>query len=537
MHGRPKCANGVGEPASFQFMQLPGSNLDGHAQANQRGNRPTVLQANYSTPEPSIHYGEPLDHHRLIEDMQLPSDALLIKLVELFFDKLGHMFPCFHRKNFEYQLKAGSLKTVSPLVLYTICCVTARYHPELAIRMRQSGWYDQAKLSYELTQRDPHPGLRTLQSVLILVFYGYTAGDFSSSWLYLGKAWRQVVALGVNRMDTLKGAQREGLRHGDAQIDNLEHNQGITTAEREEYRRTLWMLFIMDRSHGWPTGWPNAIPETAFKVDLPIADNKFQAMGNNVFLSLEDNIAFVRDLNRLVGPSNSGTDPMDAFHYVCIAHVLLGRISELVHSLHDVPDTTEYAETCERLDAHLIKFRLGLPRHVTSVLEAKPHERGHVIWLQVTLNVAAMILHYRCVKGVAVANASSQFEIVVAAAQNIANIVKDTSRISIDLLMSAHIGASLYVAACILVIQWHITNDPCVKQDIDLFVLVFERMNEVFVFMGLKFSLALEYDLKRSQKSLEDLRDKGFKGFLSDCSKWTHVKEEVQRRGIIIDIT
>jgi hypothetical protein len=38
------------------------------------------------------------------------------------------------------------------------------------------------------------------------------------------------------------------------------------------------MLFNMDRNHAWPTGWPNAIDERQFKVDIPVPDEVFQAM-------------------------------------------------------------------------------------------------------------------------------------------------------------------------------------------------------------------------------------------------------------------
>jgi hypothetical protein len=148
-----------------------------------------------------------------------------------------------------------------------------------------------------------------------------------------------------------------------------------------------------------------------------------------------------------------------------------------------------------------------------------------------------MLLNYRCASEVPVASTSSQFMLAVAAARNIAQIVKDASRISIDLLLSAHIGSSLYVAACILVIQWRITGDPKLKDELDLFTLVFDRMNEVFLFLGLKFKCALEHDMQRSTESLEDLKTRGFRGLLADCSKWRHVKEAVQRRGLPIDIT
>lgn len=170
-------------------------------------------------------------------------------------------------------------------------------------------------------------------------------------------------------------------------------------------------------------------------------------------------------------------------------------------------------------------------------MEAPPADRAYTVWLHVMLNSMAILLHFRCANGVQDPNSTSQFTLAVAAARNIAQIIKDASRISITLLLSAHIASSLYIAACVLVIQWRATGDECLKEEIDLFVLVFDRMDEVFSFLGLKFKCALERDMSRSEMELLTLRDRGFKGLLADCTKWDFVKGEIERRGIHVDLS
>jgi hypothetical protein len=323
----------------------------------------------------------------------------------------------------------------------------------------------------------------------------------------------------------------------DENVFGLPSCAGRTVIEREEQRRTLWLLFMADRGHAWPTGWPNALPETHFKVDIPIADSLLQALDPEERNKPFKNAPFTGNLRRLITSLPSEEDPTNIFHYICVAHVLLGRISELIHSLHEAPDTPEYAAKCEELDAHVVNLRLSLPRQAKSILEASAADCGHVVWLQVMLNTAAMLLNFRCVTGVPVANASSQFLLAVIAARNTAQVIRDTSRISIDVLMSSHIASSLYVAACVLVIQWRISGDATLKNDIDVLKLIFDRMNETFVYLGMKFKFALEHDLKRSREELKEKRDRGIQGLLVDCSKWKHVKEAVQRSGKSIDIT
>jgi hypothetical protein len=314
------------------------------------------------------------------------------------------------------------------------------------------------------------------------------------------------------------------------------HN-ATTVVDKEELRRTLWLLFITERNQAWPTGSPSAIPELHFKIDMPVADELFQAMDPEAESGPVGNILFTRNLSRLIASVASTEDTTNVFAYICVAHVLLGRISDLVHSLHASPNSVEYAEDCKELDGHLVRLRLSLPRQATSILEARPNDRGHVIWLQVVLETSAMLLHYRCSSGVPVDNVPSPFMLAVTAARKIVQAVKDASRISIELLMSPQIVPSLYVAACILLIEWRTTGDQSYKDDVDLLALIFDRMNEVFVFLGLKFKLALEHDLKRSIGSVADLRQRGLRGLLVDCSKWSHVKEEVERRGLLINIT
>jgi hypothetical protein len=520
------------QAAPMDFMSFPGLNFD------------ISTPSLYPTPESNPRGEAFVDSGNLLAAFQLPSHDLLVELVELFFENLSHMFPCFHRKNFQRRVELGKIQEQSSLILYAMCCLAARFHPDASTRQHEKDWYEQAKFSYQLTQRDPYPGLLTIQAAVLIIAYASTAGDFSSGWLFLGKAWRQAIALGMNRMDANTAADI-GMRLQDMEESYVpayivEKENGTSAIEKEEQRRTLWLLFIMDRNLAWPTGWPNALPETHFKIDFPIADSLLQAMNPEAESKPGDNTPFTRNLGRLITSASSARDPINVFHYVCIAHVLLGRAAELIHSLHDAPDTIEYAEECDELDSHIVKFRMSIPRRATSVLEADSADREHVVWLQLMLNIGTMLVNYRSARSVSIVDASyasSRFTIAVAAARSTAKIVKDASRISIDLLLSPHIASSLYVAALLLVIQWRTTGDPSYKEEVDLFSLLFERMNEVFVFLGLKFQYALEHDLEKSRERLEDLRDRGFRGLLADCTKWTHVKERVIRNGLPIDIT
>ena len=104
----------------------------------------------------------------------LPSTYILNELVNVFFSDLYHIFPCFHKASFMEGLRTERLQTEAPVLLYAMCTVAAGFHPDPAIKAQQNNWHEQAKFLYELTGRDSHPGLLTIQAVLCLIFHSYT---------------------------------------------------------------------------------------------------------------------------------------------------------------------------------------------------------------------------------------------------------------------------------------------------------------------------------------------------------------------------
>jgi hypothetical protein len=467
----------------------------------------------------------------------LPPSETLAELVDIFFENYYHCFPCFHKASFVAQITTQQLQAETPLLCYAICTVAATLHPDPAVKSRQNDWYEQAKLLYEFTGRDVHPALRTVQAVPCLVYHAYTKGDFSAGWLFIGKAWRQVAAMGMNRMDSSAvvmalGRKDEGVeKHGT--YGRLEW-EGKTALEREECRRTLWLLFMMDRIQSWPTGWASAIEERQFKIDMPVTEAVFQAMTTETDISTVRNEPFSRNMNALIGSIASAKEPLNLFHLLVIAHLLLGRITELIHSLHDAPDSPEYAHQCDELDDALVKLRLSLPRTATSVIEAAPEDRGHVVWLNIILNSMSILIHYRTAGISNTKTATELFALAVNAAKSNAAVIRDTARVSVSLLLNAHIASSFYISCCVLVMHWRLTGDESCVKDIELFELVFERMADIFTVVGLKFKLALRRDLERDREEIEKLRDLGFSGLLADCSKWGHVAEEIGRLGVMI---
>ncbi|PVI08105.1 hypothetical protein DM02DRAFT_153666 [Periconia macrospinosa] len=459
----------------------------------------------------------------LLADVALPSCDVLLDMVDMFFSNYYSRLSCFHKATFYSELHSGKLNNEAPMLLYIICSMVAHLHPDPSIKSQQDIWYNQAKFLYELTPRDPAPALRTIQTALCLIMHGFTRADYSTCWLLVGKAWRQAASLGMNRLDTVRATNVVK-----DQVEISEENailswrqwRGKTAPEREECRRTLWFLYILDRNMSWPSGWPSAMSEQQFKLDIPTTDATFQSFTEDTELSSTRNVPFVRNLNSLIASTSTAKSPLNALHYLVVAHVLLGRIAEHVHSLYDSPDTPEYAQECDTLDDSLTKLRLSLPRTMSSVLEASANDRHHVLWLNVLLNSMAILLHYRESCYSRPDASQDHFIRAIAAAKNIVLIGKDTTRISTSLLYSAHVLCSLYFAGCVLVIQWRTANDESCKDDVEIVKLILDKAADETNNLGRKYRDALKRDLERSQSEILRLRDAGYQGLLVDCSQW-----------------
>jgi hypothetical protein len=62
-------------------------------------------------------------------------------------------------------------------------------------------------------------------------------------------------------------------------------------------------------------------------------------------------------------------------------------------------------------------------------------------------------------------------------------------------------------------------------------------MSEVFLLIGLKYKIALEKDLAKSEEGLRAMRGKGAPGMLADCSQWRFVQDEIKRRGFDVQMS
>jgi hypothetical protein len=233
-------------------------------------------------------------------------------------------------------------------------------------------------------------------------------------------------------------------------------------------------------------------------------------------------IPFDRHLGNLI-PTDPGHSQSRLSHALLKAYVILGRISEHVNTPNSDPEPQR--KEFNELDSHIILFRLSLPRSSTSVVSAPAADQPSVVWLVAILNTLIILLHHRTIShnnssSVPLTTDEDGFAHCTAAARNIIQLVKDASRISIELLLNPHIAPMLYLAGRILILEWTNTRDESIRSDIDILLLVFDRLSETFAALGKKFRRGVLHDLDLDPVTAWKIKAAGSKGLMTEASQW-----------------
>lgn len=201
-----------------------------------------------------------------------PSESLLLELVDIYFGHHHIFLPFLHHRQYLEKVKHFQQKSFDrqeTALLYAVIAIAAVSHPDPMVRDRRLEWFAKAKQFCENTEKR-YPSLQGIQASICICILAWTTGDYPLCWLSIGTAWRQAVTLGMNRID---GEQSRIVQ---------ETSLPKCALEKEEQRRTIWTLFLMDRAMAFPCGWPHAIDDRQFKVNLPVDEDVFQNANGRV---------------------------------------------------------------------------------------------------------------------------------------------------------------------------------------------------------------------------------------------------------------
>ncbi|KAI0837759.1 fungal-specific transcription factor domain-containing protein, partial [Hypoxylon sp. FL0890] len=507
-----------------------------HLRGEQALSRPTPMSdstmSDYSIGS-SNNLIMPLD---IPDDVSLPPQDELLDLADTYFSLVHPYLPIIHQASFRL-----SLFELDPLLLFAVSALAANEkHKESQLR-----WYKEAKRRYDLTSLMPEHPIETLQAAVCIVLQGMISCDHSSASLVLGRAWRQIVALGYHRLDR---RVTTGVPGAPALPQDW--------IQRETIRRIVWMLFIMDRIMCFPVGLVYNIEEKHLNINLPMSDSLFQASSFEPATSPV--IPFTQDFTKLmtsIRDSSRQTKQQNLFHYIILGTTLLGRII-----------TCRFGEGSEDYDGpesriledDLFNFRMTLPRFVSNLSTTDHTDFGNAVWLNLLMDVDTILLQHGRGLHCDGSSITSGWANCVSAARHTVAIVRRAAHASVDHLINPHIAPLLFTCGRILAVEYlnpsQLTQyssrastpssssdmyspsrysptstptkvDHTLKQDIDATMLVFDRLSEVYNPIGTKFKNGMNYYINRDPDSVYPVKHGGPRDLFTDCSSWALVQE------------
>lgn len=211
----------------------------------------------------------------------------MVDLLEIFFADYHPFLPCIHHRTYLDHVKSDTETAKSSPLFWALLSVAVSRHGQSYLRCLQHIFLARARSIFDRQSSQIACSIQTLQAAVWVVFQTYTSGDLTEAWLFLGKACRLAALLRLDRIDHDR-AERS--------YPALRPRNEI---EKEEQRKTVWTLFLLDRFISCFVGFPLAIDERQFRVNFPIDDDIFQNVNCSVSLLIGSG-SVLRFLSRLV---------------------------------------------------------------------------------------------------------------------------------------------------------------------------------------------------------------------------------------------
>ncbi|KAJ4165804.1 hypothetical protein LMH87_007419 [Akanthomyces muscarius] len=447
-----------------------------------------------------------------------PLDATL-DLVKVFFERFYPSLPIMHKGRLISRLQTHGIDDIPPLLLLAIMTVAASGHPNPQIRAAQAHWRVLARDALKKSlPTEEHP-LQTLQAALMLIFDALQEGDYPVTWMMLGEAWRKAAVIGYHQVDALDN---------ETMVQYLGSVEDLDEVQREECRRVVWTFFILDRGLCYPIGMVHAVDERRLVVNFPISEDEFQ----NAEVPDMDRpvLRYTNDMDRLIARVREH-GRCTLLHYIILAYVLLGRVTEEVYMQDaEVQSTAALDGLIERL----VQIRLLLPGYASDLSLAKPADVPYVVWLSAVLGVSTIFLHHRAVprgdednasnSADVAATAAAQWPHAVRTARNTVQLLRDACRAgSGSSFMLAHTTAALFVSTRVLVMEYLLSGakrDRALRSDLEVLAAVSMQAHGSLGMLGRKFIVGFKFHVRMREKDVRASKDYGAKGLLKRCGDW-----------------
>ncbi|POR34711.1 Putative transcriptional regulatory protein, partial [Tolypocladium paradoxum] len=269
--------------------------------------------------------------------VQAASEKLTPELIAECERVVSKTFPAcvaFHKPSFVQQLKNASLEST---LVYGLLTCAARSSPSL---IRRYGTPTQAAETFAakaiglVNQNLDHPNLADIQALCLLIIHEWGTRNAVRAYIYLGQAARML--------------QMYRILNSHHTADNADQ-----FLRDESFRRTLWLLYILDcLLTSTPGRFPALAVQDSSDVPLPCSDINF-AFGNSVHVK-----TLFQQLGHGPSPGQAPAGEIGEFGYI----VLAATIWRDVVAMLTVTSLQNFREDdCAGLIAKIEGLRASLP--------------------------------------------------------------------------------------------------------------------------------------------------------------------------------
>ncbi|CEJ86917.1 hypothetical protein VHEMI04246 [[Torrubiella] hemipterigena] len=511
-------------------MFLPGAGNDFYAaNLQQTLEQDTIPNAISSPPQPlnqnTNGMPTPDESSPGVPASGLPPIYQMVELTEIFFEKLYPSLPILHKPTILSKLKSGGVDAVPQVLLLAIATASARFHRDQKLRDLGDDWFKDCRSKLTDVMRAADHGLETLQAAMIITLESAVRLDFASAVMLLAETWRKAVALGYNQVDGKRKVKLFALGGTSSELGWI---------EAEEARRVVWSILIIDRGLCFPIGLLHVLDDKVLVLDFPMSDEIFQEEDTTEMTAPKvEAVRYCKDFDKLITAvqSYSRKSTPIVYHYIILAYVLMGRISEELYAPEFDYETCSHS--LDKLAEHLVRIRLILPRSCSDLAVADQADLGNIVWLHAILNSDAIMIHHRPKAATQNPDEPSEHDSnwphCRAAGRNTIKLVREATKSSSDFLYNTQICTPIFFSFLTTLLDY---MDPSpsdatpakakpIKYDLEMFINIMTRQREIFPGIGIKYCGGARFYLSKDAEYLIAGKATGMREFLGTCDQWT----------------
>ncbi|RMZ83866.1 hypothetical protein DV737_g1481, partial [Chaetothyriales sp. CBS 132003] len=364
----------------------------------------------------------------------LPDQEIIDELNCIYFEKIHPSLPMIHRGRFLASMDLAPQMRPCIALRYIMwahaCSVASQYsgHAE--------HFYTRARKYAEQDEMRGHgENIVTLahcQAWALLACYEFKMMYFPRAWMSTGRSSRLALMMGLHRQDRLGLDVKQTLPPPRDWLD------------REERRRTFWMVYCQDRYASIGTGWPMEFDERDILTNLPASDQAFRT-------GQEERTQQLCEV--LNGESN---ESISSFAGVILLATIYGRNLTHLHrpsegdNDHDL--NGEFWKRHRNLDNTLLNISLSMPAALR--LPAALSD-PNAIFCNMNIQTATICLHQAAIFKAEKNRLPVQISVeskrrCIVAADQVTNVMKMISHLDLS-LMNPFLAFCLYVSARVFV--------------------------------------------------------------------------------------